>query len=429
MKYFQHDLLSREDDKIWELIDRHGLNGYGAWWVILEELYKAEEDGFKVDATETWLKRLAKSLEITDYRTLPRFLDTFAELGLINSQLWQEHIIFSAAVVARGDYYVRQKTLARERKQKERIARKVKAEELAEIIHQERLQQTEDKSCHEDVTRDNPEVTEDGRVMSRTNTDPYPYSSSNPSSEDLDPPLTPPGESGAASAPDETKTATVKTSEPAIAVDVLPEGSDQQLDILGSQQPAIPDQQNEESKGSGKPQDVKGSAPSSSKKNKRQRKRKEKPKEPKLTDAQIGELGELYNEYRPERWADYRPGVSKDRQRLTGYLFKFAGYDFERAGVILAEALTWVRLDPFWSGIREGKRGRFKNGRFRFVLEDSRFESWSESFSSTGLDLEAIRSSNLSDAELQEAQGQYQERQQQAEDPVMQKLRGMGLVA
>ncbi|MEM9263890.1 MAG: helix-turn-helix domain-containing protein [Cyanobacteria bacterium P01_F01_bin.13] len=233
-------------------------------------------------------------------------------------------------------------------------------------------------------------------------------------SNELDPPVVPQGEDGANRTTDEPEITTAD--------------SNQQLGILEPEQPAIPDQQNEEARNSGEHQEGKGSAPSGTK-NKRQRERKEKPKEPELTDAQIEQLGELYNEYRPERWANFRPGISKDRQRLSGYLFKFANWNFERAKVILSEALMWARLDPFWSGVREGKRGRFKNGSFRFVLEDSRFESWSESFSSTGLDLAAIHSSDLSDAALQEAQGQYQKRQQQQEDPAMAKLRAMGLVA
>ena len=362
MKYFQHDLLSREDDKIWELIDRHGLNGYGAWWVILEELYKAEEDGFKVDATETWLKRLAKSLEITDYRTLPRFLDTFAELGLINSQLWQEHIIFSAAVVARGDYYVRQKTLARERKQKERIARKVKAEELAEIIHQERLQQTEDKSCHEDVTRDNPEVTEDGRVMSRTNTDtdPYPYSSSNPSSEDLDPPPYPPGENGAASAPDETKTATVKTSEPAIAVDVLPEDSDQQLDILGSQQPAIPDQQNEDAKGSGKKQKGKSSG-------------SDRAPAKEITKAGFERLRLVYNAHKPELWPECEKFNPK-RKDYANRLYQDCDRDLDECETTLQAALEYAQTHRWWNG----RDGRYGGGGFATVFQKRRYQEFAE---------------------------------------------------
>ncbi len=38
MKYFKHDLSTRDDDKIFELIEALGMQGYGLWWVLLEEL-------------------------------------------------------------------------------------------------------------------------------------------------------------------------------------------------------------------------------------------------------------------------------------------------------------------------------------------------------------------------------------------------------
>lgn len=120
MKYFKHDLNTREDDKIWELIDRHGLVGYGAWWVILEELYKAEDNGFTLQASETWLKRLGKALNLSDYRTLIRLLDTMAELNLIDSQMWAEHILFAPGVLKHGDSYVQQKAKNRDRVRKHR---------------------------------------------------------------------------------------------------------------------------------------------------------------------------------------------------------------------------------------------------------------------------------------------------------------------
>jgi hypothetical protein len=98
MKYFKHDLLSREDDKIWELIDSHGMQGYGIWWVILEELYKAESTGFQVEATDIWLKRLSRQLGLSDWLTMVRTLDRFAELNLIDGQLWRDRVIYAHGI-------------------------------------------------------------------------------------------------------------------------------------------------------------------------------------------------------------------------------------------------------------------------------------------------------------------------------------------
>ena len=120
MKFFNHEIGSRKDDQIFELIDIHGLAGYGFFWVILEELYGAEDTGFQIQATNVWMKRLARSLNLTDDRTLVRYFDTLADLGLINKQLWQEHIIYSSGVMERADAYMQRKAKEAEKKRNQR---------------------------------------------------------------------------------------------------------------------------------------------------------------------------------------------------------------------------------------------------------------------------------------------------------------------
>ena len=34
--YIKHDYRAHDDDKIAELVERHGLAGYGAYWYLLE---------------------------------------------------------------------------------------------------------------------------------------------------------------------------------------------------------------------------------------------------------------------------------------------------------------------------------------------------------------------------------------------------------
>ena len=111
MKYFKHDLTARDDDKIFELVETHGMQGYGIWWALLEELYKAEDQGFRVEATDTWFKRLSKQLNLTDWRTLIRTLDTMAELRLIDPQLWAEHVILSPGRAKRAVQYIDRKSV------------------------------------------------------------------------------------------------------------------------------------------------------------------------------------------------------------------------------------------------------------------------------------------------------------------------------
>ena len=37
--YFSHDYTSRSDDKIKRLLRKHGMQGYGIFWAIVEDLY------------------------------------------------------------------------------------------------------------------------------------------------------------------------------------------------------------------------------------------------------------------------------------------------------------------------------------------------------------------------------------------------------
>jgi len=172
MKYFSHDLDSRNDDKCFELIEIHGIGGYGFWWVILEELYKSESTGFQIEATKVWLKRLGRSVSIADERIIIRYFDTLADLGLISKQLWQEHIVYSEGVLKRADAYMIKRSNDAERK---------------------RVQRSKDAQKAESVPCDIPSVTRDISVtmpMSHgvTPTDTYAYadsySNSNSNSED-----------------------------------------------------------------------------------------------------------------------------------------------------------------------------------------------------------------------------------------------------
>lgn len=115
MEWFKHDLNTRNSDQIWELISAHGAQGYGLWWVLLEECYSLEEEGFQINATETWFKRLSKDLELTDWRTLIRFLDTTASLGLIDAQLWADQVVHIPGIQKRADEYVKKKAKNAER--------------------------------------------------------------------------------------------------------------------------------------------------------------------------------------------------------------------------------------------------------------------------------------------------------------------------
>lgn len=124
MKWFHHDTDMHRNRKIRKLIRTHGATGYAFWCVLLEKLYD-KEDGFQIGADELWFEDIAEDLKLGDYRTPIRILDTLAELGLIDKQLWQEHVISSPSITKRGDNYIIKR--AQEAAKKQRYRDKQKA--------------------------------------------------------------------------------------------------------------------------------------------------------------------------------------------------------------------------------------------------------------------------------------------------------------
>lgn len=126
MKYFQHDTSALSNRKIRKIVRTHGCTGYAIWWALLEELYSAEDSGFQIKADDLWLETLAEKLCLADYKALLRVIETMASVGLVNSQMWAESILYVDAIAERGDTYIRQKAQAAERKRRERTLKKSK---------------------------------------------------------------------------------------------------------------------------------------------------------------------------------------------------------------------------------------------------------------------------------------------------------------
>lgn len=123
MKWFRHDTDMHQNPKIKKLIRTHGATGYAFWSVLLEKLYKAEEE-FQIIADELWFEDIAEDLKLGDHRTPIRILDTLSQMGLIDPQLWAEHIIFAPAIAKRGDEYIVKRVQETEKKRRYREKQK-----------------------------------------------------------------------------------------------------------------------------------------------------------------------------------------------------------------------------------------------------------------------------------------------------------------
>jgi len=123
MKWFAHDTDSLRNRKLRKVIRTHGIAGYGIWFALLEKIYGAEGD-FCIQADGLWLEDFADELKLTDHRTLIRIFDTFAEIALIDCQMWMgEHAIHIRAIAERGDKYISKRLYEREKKRKQREKR------------------------------------------------------------------------------------------------------------------------------------------------------------------------------------------------------------------------------------------------------------------------------------------------------------------
>ena len=122
MKWFQHDTDMLRNRKIRKLIRTHGITGYGLWCALLEKLY-AHEQGFTIEADDLWFEDLADDLKLSDYRTPIGVLDTLAELGLIDPQLWAGHVIKVPSIDGREEIFMATRAKAAERKRRQRARR------------------------------------------------------------------------------------------------------------------------------------------------------------------------------------------------------------------------------------------------------------------------------------------------------------------
>lgn len=120
MKYFSHDSDVRRNSKVRRLIKAHGMQGYGVWWALIEELATRDRSGFQICADKCWLEDFAEDTKINDHRIVIRIFDTLAELNLISRQLWEEGVIFCQGLFERGDAYMKNKAKTAERKRKQR---------------------------------------------------------------------------------------------------------------------------------------------------------------------------------------------------------------------------------------------------------------------------------------------------------------------
>lgn len=89
--YFSHDSNARNDEKILMLRAEHGLEGYGAYWILIEMMFESADTSLCHDK----VKGIAYSNNI-DITVLQQIIDTAITEGLFDSdgiKFWSESLI------------------------------------------------------------------------------------------------------------------------------------------------------------------------------------------------------------------------------------------------------------------------------------------------------------------------------------------------
>ena len=100
---------SNSDEKLSKLVGEHGLEGYGFWWILLEQIAGQMEGGSAKCSVTYPLKKWASSCEVST-RKLQKFLKTLSELGLVSVKKDQNLITIECANLLKfRDEYSRKK--------------------------------------------------------------------------------------------------------------------------------------------------------------------------------------------------------------------------------------------------------------------------------------------------------------------------------
>ena len=93
MRWMKHLTTASEDEKLAEVLDEFGAEGYGVYWLILERIgYLMEKGSDKTSArysVKKWAKFCGKSPKV-----FRKFLDFFSKLSLFNSEICEKNSDF-----------------------------------------------------------------------------------------------------------------------------------------------------------------------------------------------------------------------------------------------------------------------------------------------------------------------------------------------
>lgn len=109
--WFKLDLDVFRDQKVQDLVERHGAEGAGAWLAAMVEMYQAINDGVTFVPAERLVKSVAFDLQISR-RKARKLVGSLADVGLIDREMWDEGKAANERVAERYEAYRRRCEIA-----------------------------------------------------------------------------------------------------------------------------------------------------------------------------------------------------------------------------------------------------------------------------------------------------------------------------
>ena len=97
MVYFSHDANAAQDLKCRRLIRKHGVEGYGRWWLLCEAL--AAADGHRLPFVSSDDAEVVADIIMCDPEEVGGFVSSLAGCGLIDADMLEGGVIVSDRMI------------------------------------------------------------------------------------------------------------------------------------------------------------------------------------------------------------------------------------------------------------------------------------------------------------------------------------------
>ena len=108
IKYFKHDTDAHNDDALYRLVDEHGMEWYGWYWLLIELLTRRRGHKYDVSSNAGWRKLSHDMSCLTDMSTdeCKAFIAELAEYGLVSKEYLDElHCVAVRRILVDSERY------------------------------------------------------------------------------------------------------------------------------------------------------------------------------------------------------------------------------------------------------------------------------------------------------------------------------------